>query len=345
MTLLILIVALLLGSAFFAGTELAVTMASRVRLRTRAADGERRAAWAEGLLRRRERTIAVCLVGNNLVNVALAVYGREALLRFTSLSEAWVDVMATALVVSLVVVFGEIVPKAVSQSYPNRILVATAAPLYATRVLLAPLLLVAVAVAEAAQRAVGVGNHLFEFATREELKQFVVRSEVRGHVDPEERGLIHHIVEFWKLDPHAFIQPLETVAQVTDAARVGAVKEIMRERGVTRVLVTNLAGDAVVGVVSATHLMALDNDTPVTRPMRRPVRADLDHGLERVLADLQRSPSQTAVVRRPDASLGIIRLDDLLRRLLGDNAARQRVGPAPRGATGARDRTSAQESA
>lgn len=319
--LLVLMGLLLLGSAFFAGSELAVTMASRVRLRTRAARADRRARWAERLLRRRERTIAVCLVGNNLVNVALAVYGRELVLRMAPLSEAWADTLATALVVPLVLLFGEIVPKAVSQSYPNRVLVAAAAPLHATRLLLSPLLLIAIAIAELARRAVRARNRVLEFASREELKQFVVRSEVRGHVDPEERDLIHHIVEFWKLDPSAFVQPLESLVRVTSDARVGDVKETMRARATSRVIVTDPGGDLVVGVVSATGIVAMENDAPVSRPMRRPVRANPELGLERLLADLQRSPSQTAVVVQPDGSTGIIRLDDLLHRLLGEAAA------------------------
>lgn len=318
-----LIVALLLGSAFFAGSELAVTMASRVRLRTRASEGDRRARWAEGLLRRREHTIAVCLVGNNLVNVALAVYGREALLRIAPMREPWADMLTTAFVVPLVLVFGEIVPKAVSQSYPNRVLVAVAALLHATRLLLSPLLFVAIGIAELARRAVRARTHVLEFATREELKQFVARSEVRGHVDPEERGLIHQIVEFWKLDPHTFVRPLESVARVSSDARVGEAKEVMRERGVTRVLVTDPDGARVVGVVSAAGIVALANDTPVSRPARRAVRANLDHGLERLLADLQRSPSKTAVVERRGAPPGIIRLGDLLHTLLGGAGGRR----------------------
>ncbi len=323
MELIALIVALLVGSAFFAGSELAVTMASRVRLRTRAAEGERRARWSERLLRRRERTIAVCLVGNNLVNVALAVYGREAVLRFAPMREAWVDTVTTALIVPLVLIFGEIVPKAVAQSYPNRVLLGTAGALHATRVLLAPLLLVGIGIAELARRAVRVRNRVLEFASREELKHFVARSEVRGHVDPEERGLIHNIVEFWKLDPQVFVQPLQSVERVTSAASVGQAKEVMRAERVRRVLVTDPEDRQVVGVVSAAGVVALANDVPVTRPMRRPVRANLSHGLDRLLADLQRSPSQVAVVEVADAPAGVIRLDDLLRTLLGSSVAAQ----------------------
>ena len=243
-------------------------------------------------------------------------------MRLFPMRDAWADTLATALIVPLLLVFGEIVPKALAQSYPNRILVAAAAPLHATRIVLAPLLLIAVGIAEVARRAVRARSRVLEFASREELKHFVARSEVRGHVDSEERGLIHNIVEFLKLDPSTFVKPLESVARVTSAARIGEAKELMRERGVTRVLVTHPSTDHVDGVLSAAGIVALDNDTAVTRAMRRPVRANVHHGLDRLLADLQRSPSHVAVVAVPDGPAGIIRLDDLLRTLLGEAPGR-----------------------
>ncbi len=202
--------------------------------------------------------------------------------------------------------------------------------------LLSPLLLVAVGIAELARRAVRAHTRILEFATREELKQFVARSEVRGHVDSEERGLIHNIVEFWKLEPRTFVQPLESVTRITSDARIGDAKELIRERGVSRLVVTDPDGTHVDGVLSAPSIVALDNDTPVSHAMRRPVRANLSLGLDRLLADLQRSPSHVAVVSSAAGQTGIIRLDDLLRALLGEasGAGRARVTSSGRSRRG-----------
>jgi putative hemolysin len=312
-----LILLLLLGSAFFSGTELAVTMASRVRLRTAAVEGRRLARRADRLLRRRDHTIAVCLVGNNLVNVALAVYGREALLRVPFLSVAMADALATLLAVTLVLLFGEIIPKAVAQNYPNRVLRVAVLPLQAVRLLLAPLLLLAAGFTWLARRVVGARGSVLEFASREELKQFVARSQSRGHVDPEERVLIDHIVEFWKLDPRTFVRPLHAVPRVTQEATAGEAKERMRQLGLTRLSVTDRMDLDVVGVVTAAGMLGADNGAPVTQWMSPPLRAELGAGFDRLLAQLQGSPGQTAVVDRGAGAVGVIRLDDVLHSLLG----------------------------
>jgi CBS domain containing-hemolysin-like protein len=308
---------LLLLSGFFSATELAVTMASRVRLRTRAADGQRLAQAAVRLLRRRERAIALCLVGNTVVNVALAVAGREVLVRLVPMGEAFVDALAAAVVVLLLLVFGEILPKAVAQNYPNRILMANVLPLLGLRLLLAPAYFLAMGVADLVKRAAGSRRGVLEFVSREEIKQFVARSEQRGHVDADERRLVERIVEFWKLDPQNFVRPLHAVPRVTLAATAGEAKELMRAARVTRLPVTDPEGRDVVGVLSAAGLLDADNDGALSRRLARPVRAEPGVGLDRLLSELQKSPSQMAIVAGPDGA-GIILLDDLLHALLGE---------------------------
>ncbi|HZM15205.1 MAG TPA: CNNM domain-containing protein [Candidatus Krumholzibacteria bacterium] len=324
---------LLLGSAYFSSTELAITMASRVRLRTAAAEGRRLARLAERQLRRRDHGIALCLVGNNLVNVGIAVYGRETLLHLVPLREAAADVLATLLVVPLLLVFGEVLPKAVAQSYPNRVLRFNVLLLLVLRIVLAPLLLLAIGLALSVRRLLGSRGSVLEFASREDLKQFVARSESGGHLDPEERELIGHIVEFWRLDPIHFVRPLQAVPQVHLEASAGAAKERMRATRITRLPVTDASGKDVVGVVSAAALLGADNDSSVARWMTPPVRVRQGTGFDRLLGDLQRSPSQIAVMEGDGEVLGIIRLDDLLHRLMGPGKGATMAPPAaPAGA-------------
>ena len=317
MTDLVVVVLLLAGSAYFAATELAITTASRVRLRAAAAEGRRLARLAERQLRRRDHGIALCLVGNNLVNIGIAVYSRETLLHLLPMSAMIADLLATLLVVPLVLVCGEVLPKAVAQSYPNRTLRFAVLPLLGFRIVLAPLLFVAIGLALAVRKVLGSHGSVLEFASREDIKQFVARSESRGHVDAEERELIGHIVEFWRLDPMQFVRPLDTVPRVSLEATAGAAKERMRAAQLTRLPVTDAEGSDVVGVVSAAGLLGAENPASVARWMTPPVRVRQGTGFDRLLGDLQRSPSQIAVVEHGGRALGIVRLDDLLRSLMG----------------------------
>jgi len=321
---LITIAVLLAGSAFFSATEIAVTMASRVRLRTQSEAGSRRARFAERLLRHPDRAIVTCLVGNNLVNVAAALVGRLVVMAMITSGEATADAVATAIMLPLLLVFGEVVPKALSQTYPNRVLSLLAPAFSVGRILLWPLAVVCFAIVDLVRRLLGARTGMRDLVTREEFKQLMAQSEKRGHVDEDERALIDRIGEFGSLDPHRIARPLQQVPHLPETATAAIAKELMRTERLGRLAVTNAAGNAVVGVVSASGLLDVPNAALLAAHLLPPVHVRAAAGPDRLLAELQRSPSQIAVVSREDGSAGIVTLDDLLAHLLGSVAPPRR---------------------
>jgi CBS domain containing-hemolysin-like protein len=317
MTAYLLAIAVLLAcTALLSAAEIAVTMANRVRLRTRAQAGRRGAARAERLLLRPERAIATCLVGNNLANIALAVYGRTAIAEGLRLGEAAADVVATVVLVPLVLVFGETMPKAMSQLYPNRTLAALALPLEIVRWVLWPLTQVSFAVAGLVRRLAGLRPDLDDVLSREELKQFVAHSEKHGHVDGQEHRLIAAIVEFWRRDPRRWARPLAQLPHLRADDSVARAKALMRGRRLGRLVVLEPDGADVAGVVIAAALLEAPNGARLASYLQPPVRLGPTGGVDRVLAELQRSPSQIGVVRMDGERLPrVLVLDDLLLRL------------------------------
>lgn len=325
MTAYILLITLLLaGAAFFAANEIAVTMASRVRLRTQAEAGSRRARFAERLLRYPDRAIVTCLVGSNLMSVAVALVGQLAVLAILDVGEATADVIATAIILPLLLVFGEVVPKALSQTYPNRILSFFAPAFTIVRILLWPLAVVCFGIVDLVRRLLGVRAGVRDLVTREEFKQLMAQSEKGGHVDENERALIDRIVEFGGLDPARIARPLAAVPCVPETATAASAKELMRREHLGRMAVTNAAGTSVVGVVSASGLLDVPNDAPLAAYLLPPVYVRTGAGSDRLLAELQRSPAQIAILSREDGGTGIITLDDLLTHLLGSVAPPRR---------------------
>jgi CBS domain containing-hemolysin-like protein len=315
---------LLLASAFFSASEIAVTMASRVRLRTRAETGSRRARVAERLLRHPERALVTCLVGNNLVQIATGIVSRVAVMTALATGETMSDLLATLITLPLLLVCGEVAPKALAQTYPNRILTLLAVPLDAIRFVLWPLAAVCFGIAGAVRRLLGVQSGVLDFVSREEFKQLIAQSEKRGHVDPEERALIDRILEFETLDPRQLARPLRDVPQLRESATAGAAKRLMRDARLGRLAVTQANGSEIVGVVSASGLLEAPNEARLAAYLLPPVHLRADAGADRLLAELQRSPSQMAVVAHPDGAFGVITLDDLLAHLLGKSAPARR---------------------
>src|SRR6266581_9549729 len=142
----------LLLSAFFAGSETALTASSRASMHRLEKQGNRRAAIVNRLLDARERMIGALLFGNNAVNIAASSLATGVLL-------AWFGelgvIYATVVMTILIVVFAEVLPKTAAFNAPNRIALAVAGPIDWTVRLLAPILVAVAWVVKWALRLAG----------------------------------------------------------------------------------------------------------------------------------------------------------------------------------------------
>src|ERR1700709_2098448 len=125
-SLLIVVVCLLL-SAFFAGSETALTASSRASMARLEKHGNQRAGIVNQLMQQRERLLGALLFGNNAVNIAASALATGVLL--TWFGDVGV-VYATVVMTIVVVVFSEILPKTAAFNAPDRIALAVARPLY-----------------------------------------------------------------------------------------------------------------------------------------------------------------------------------------------------------------------
>jgi Mg2+/Co2+ transporter CorB len=116
--LIVLIVVLLVLSAFFSGSETALMSLNRYRLRHQARSGHRGARLAEWLLQRPDRLIGLILLGNNAVNLAAATLVTILALR---LGGEGAIVVATTILTFVVLIFCDVVPKTIAALNPNRI--------------------------------------------------------------------------------------------------------------------------------------------------------------------------------------------------------------------------------
>ncbi|MFZ5619211.1 MAG: HlyC/CorC family transporter [Pseudomonadota bacterium] len=114
------IIFLLMMSAFFSGSETALTATSRARMHKLESDGDRRAARVNDLIRDREKLIGVILVGNNIVNTLSATLASALFLKIFDATGAAIAA-ATATMTILIIIFGEVAPKTVAIARPDSI--------------------------------------------------------------------------------------------------------------------------------------------------------------------------------------------------------------------------------
>src|SRR5205814_4202292 len=166
---LVIVLICLLLSAFFSGSETALTASSRATMHRLEMHGNRRAAIVNRLLDARERMIGALLFGNNAANIAASALATGVLL-------AWFgDVgvfYATIVMTIVVVVFAEVLPKTAAFNAPDRISLLVARPMSWVVRLLGPVLMAIEAIVKWLLRFVGiyVGQDQSILSAHEEIR-------------------------------------------------------------------------------------------------------------------------------------------------------------------------------
>jgi Mg2+/Co2+ transporter CorB len=135
---LVIVLICLLLSAFFAGSETALTASSRASMARLEKQGSKRAAIVNRLLEQRERLLGALLFGNNAVNIAASALATGVLLTWFGAAGV---VYATVVMTVLVVVFSEILPKTAAFNAPDRIALVVARPMNWIVKILGPVLM------------------------------------------------------------------------------------------------------------------------------------------------------------------------------------------------------------
>ena len=170
------ILGLLIFSAFFSGSETALTAASRARMHALEQEGNARASLVTRLLLSRERLIGALLLGNNLVNIAASALATSLFLAI--FGEAGVA-YATIVMTVIVVVFSEVLPKTVAITNPDRFALAVSPLVRIVVFIFAP-------ITKAVQLFVRFLLRIFGASVSEDADVFSAHEELRGAIE------LHH---------------------------------------------------------------------------------------------------------------------------------------------------------
>ena len=322
--LLIVLVCLLL-SAFFAGSETALTASSRASMARLEKHGNRRAAIVNRLLASRERLIGALLLGNNAVNIAASALATGVLL-------AWFGnagvVYATALMTVLVVVFAEVLPKTAAFNAPDRIALLIARPMEIIVKLLGPVLMAIEALVRWLLRLMGmkVGEDQAVLSAHEELRGAVDLFHREGEVEKHDRDMFGGVLELRELVvSDVMVHRTNMITMNADDPPDDIVNAVIASP-VTRIPLWRGNPENIVGILHVKDLLralhAVDGDAskidiaalmmpPWFVPDMRPVS-------EQLKAFRRRKTPFALVVDEYGEVEGLATLEDILEEIVGD---------------------------
>jgi len=324
LSLLIVVICLLL-SAFFAGSETALTASSRGSMHRLEHQGNHRARIVNRLLASRERLLGALLLGNNAVNIAASTLAAGLFLEW--FGDAGV-IYATVVMTILVVVFSEVLPKTAAINAPDRIALLVARPLDIFVRLFAPILMAIETLVRWILSLFGitVGEDQAILSAHERLRGAVELLHHEGGVDRHDRDMFGGVLDLRDLVvSDVMIHRTDMITVCIDGPPEEVVKEILAEP-VTRIPLWSGKPENIVGILHAKDLLRAvqDNGGDVSKidvqAIARPpwFVPDIRPLLDQLRAFRRRKTPFALVVDEYGEVMGLATLEDILEEIVGD---------------------------
>ena len=312
----LIIVLLLLCSAYFSATETAFSSLNKTRLRALAEKGSQRAAQTLRLSEDYDRLLSTILVGNNVVNLAASSIST---LLFLGLLPDIGATVSTIVITVVVLIFGEISPKSLAKENPEKFAMLSTPVI---RVLIWVMTPVNFLFAQWKK----LLSRLFKGddrrkMTQDELLMLVEEVAQDGSLEEHEGDLLRSAIEFSERDAEDIPTPRSDLEAVPLSASKEEVARVFSESRYSRLPVYDGSVDNIVGVLHQKDFYTGTgvSPRPLTELMKEPVYVPQSVKINDLLRVLQKHKAHVAVVSDEyGGTLGIVTMEDILEELVGD---------------------------
>ena len=319
------ILLLIMVSAFFSGSETALTATSRARLNEIVRRGSRRAAMALALTDTRERLIGALLLGNNVANITSSALATALLIRFFGDSGA---VIASAIMTALILIFGEVMPKTYAIAYPDRSAIAVAPVVRVLVAVFGPVVMAVEYIVKSTLRVFGVdiSNVQNVLSAHDELRGAIDLHLKEGAVIKKDRDMLGGILDLQDLAVSDLMVHRTKMILIDGSDTPADIVATVLKSGHTRIPVWKEKPDNIVGVLHAKNLFAA-----LQKSGGDAAKVDIEDILspawfvpdtraipDQLNAFLRRKTHFAIVVDEYGEVQGLITLEDIIEEIVGD---------------------------
>lgn len=316
------VLALMLAlSAFFSGSETAMTALDNLKLRVLIKEQGDPTGMYTLVLENRARFITTLLVGNNLVNNFSAILTSNLFALW--LGNAGLGV-ATAVVTFLLLIFGEITPKSLAMSNALAFFKVIVQPIYWLSIILAPVIYLFEAIAQRVIRLFNRGASQPSLSVQE-LRLMIEILGGRGQLDWQKHQLLNKALMMDYLMAREVVKPRIEMRTISHQATIQEVIDLCLETGYSRIPVQGESKDEIVGIVHLKRALQIlrspDHNLAqgVAEAMSPPVYVPETKRVGDLLKEmLQQRLHMTIVVDEYGGTVGLVTLEDILEELVGE---------------------------
>jgi len=317
------IILILIGlSAFFSGSETAIISANKIRLKSLADRGDRRARILIRFLEKPERLLGTILVGNNLVNVAsttlFAVLIKSLVQQSMGPDHTKIEgILTTIIMTPLILILGEIVPKSIGRERSSSASLSVSIPMKLVSIMLYPIVIPLYKFISLLSKT----NVQDPDRITEEIKALASLSEKEGLIKPEQSEMIHSVFELREQTVERVMVPLVDVVSVNKHASLDEFYEEVTRTRFSRFPVYENRADNITGIVNVSEVLYSDKQIGDISGF---VHEDITYlpeskHITSSLRELQASPYPMGVVVDEYGGVaGIVTLEDIVAEIVGD---------------------------
>ena len=311
------LIILVIMSAYFSATETAFTSLNRIRLKSRAENGDQRAARTLALAEDYDRLLSTILIGNNIVNITATTISTVLFVKLLGGERG--PAASTVVLTVVILIFGEISPKSLAKESPERFAMLATPLLRFFLLILTPLNFLFTQWKRLLSRIVRSKGD--DSITEEELVTMVDQAETEGGLDQHESELIRAAIEFNDLEVEEILTPRVDIVAVEDTDSMDDIARAFAENGYSRLPVYHEDIDDIVGVIHEKdfHAARYHGQTDVSAIISTVLYTTGNTKISDLLRILQKEKAHMViVVDEYGGTEGLVTLEDIVEELVGE---------------------------
>ncbi len=318
----ILLIVLLILSAFFSMSETALMSLSKIRIRHMVEEGVKGAKLVQKLIEDPNKLLGAILIGNNIVNIGASSLATSLAVKMSGGSEGAV-VIATGVMTVLVLIFGEITPKSIAKQKSEAVSLKVSKIIKLCVFIFKPFVTIFTIISSVFIKLFGGDPKAAEpFITEEELKTMVGVSEEEGVLEDVEKEMIFNVFDFADLQvKDVMVQRVDVTAiEINDG--YDELLKVIKEEQFSRIPVYDDTIDDIVGILNVKDLIIAGyngGELVVKDYMREPLYTFEFKKITELFTEMKKTRNHMAVVLDEyGGTVGIVTIEDLVEEIVGD---------------------------
>lgn len=315
----IIIIGLLILSAFFSGSEAAFLNCNRYKIKVWADDGNKRAKAATKILEKFDNTTIVILIGNNVVNVATSIIATLLIVNLVN-NETLGTVLTTIITTIIVFIFGELLPKNIGKANSDRIAINVAIPISILKIILFPIVIIFMGIIKLIRKI--CNKEKGEEFTDDDFQDVVGKIGEEGVIDEEESEIIIAAVDFGDtIASDVLTKRDDIVALDVNKCNNKYLLKYFQENSYSRIPVYRGSIDNIIGILHIrTYLKEYwhNNRIKATDCLMPCYVVDPKIKLDDMFNGFKVHKTHIAIVKEGNKTIGMITMKDVLEELVDD---------------------------